>query len=118
MFVIKTLLDAGDQFADHDGFAFLHGGEVKGDVLCCHTVFLRVRRVIVLFGALQERLGRDTTYIEARTAYGILLKEDDVFTGFTCFLGCRVSGRTAAYDGKKISFHVRFTIYDVRFIYN
>ena len=99
MLVIEPLFDSGYEFANDDGLAFLHSRKVKGDVLCRHTVFIRVRSVIVLLGAVQQRFGRNASDVQARTAYGVLLKEDDVFTGFTCFLGCRVSGRAAAYDG-------------------
>ena len=99
MFVIKTLLDAGDKFANHDRLAFLHGCKIEGHVLCGYPVFLRVRSVIILFGAVEQGLSRDTTYIEARTAEGGLLKEHYIFACFGSFFSSRVARRAAANDG-------------------
>ena len=104
MFVIEALLDTGNEFAHDDGLAFLHGRKIEGDVLCRDTVFLRVRSIIVLLGTVQQGFGWDTTYIEARTAYGVLLKEHDVFTGFRSLLCSSITRRSAAYYCKKI-FH-------------
>ena len=98
MLVVHALTNACNQLAHDDGLAFLHGCEIKGYAAGSNTVLLRVRSVIILLGAVQERFGRDTTYIEACAAKGSLLKQDNILAGFGCEFGCRVSGRTAAYD--------------------
>ena len=105
MLVIEALLDAGYEFADNDGLAFLHGGKIEGDVGRGHAVLGSVGGVVVLLGSVQKRFSRNTTDIEAGTADGVLLKENDIFAGFGGFFGSCVSGRAASYYCKKI-FHI------------
>ena len=95
MFVVQALLDTCHQFAHDDGLAFLHGCEIKHDILRRHTIFGCVSRVIVLLRTIEERFGRNTTYVEARTAYGVLLKQHDIFACFRGFFGGSVTGRAA-----------------------
>ena len=99
MLVIEALLDTGYEFAHDDGLTLLHGAKIKGHVLSRHTVFLRVRSIVILFGAVQERFGRNTTYVEAGTAYSVLLKEHYIFTGFGSLLCGGIARRAATYNG-------------------
>ena len=98
VFVIQTLLDARYQFAHHNGLALLHGSKIERYVLCRYTVFLCVRRIIILLRAIQERFGRNTAYIQTRTSYSVLLEEHHIFTGFRGLLCCCIARRTSAYD--------------------
>ena len=68
VFVIEALFDAGYEFANDDGLAFLHCSKIEGHVFSRYTIFLCVRSVIVLFGTVQERFGRNTTYVQAGSA--------------------------------------------------
>ena len=99
MVVVQTLLDTCHKFADDDGFAFLHGCKIEGNILCCDSVFLRVRGIVKLLRAIEERFGRNTTYIEARTTERILLKKNHVFTCLGGLLRCGITRRTATYYG-------------------
>ena len=98
MFIIEPLFDTGNEFTDDDRFAFLHRRKIVLHVLCRHSVFLRMRRVIVLFGAIQKRLGRNTTHIQAGSSNRILLKKHYIFTGFGGFFCRCISGRTSSDD--------------------
>ena len=98
MLVVQALTNTCHQLAHNDSLALLHGGEVVGHTAGSHAVFLRVRGVVILLGAVQERFGRYATYVQACAAESSLLKQDHILAGFGCEFGCRVSGRTAAYD--------------------
>ena len=99
MLVIEAGFDTGYEFAHDDGLAFLHSRKIKRHLGSRHTVFLRVRGIVILLSAVQKRFGRNTSYIETGTAYSVLLKEHYIFTGFGSLLCGGIARRSATYNG-------------------
>jgi hypothetical protein len=58
-----------------------------------------MRRVIELLGAVEQGLRRNTTYVKAGTAEGVLLKEHYIFTGLGSFLRGCIARRASTNDG-------------------
>ena len=74
---------AADEFLHHLLLALEDGAEIDGGALDVHAVFVGVPAVIIDFGAVQQRLGRDAALIQAYPAQFPFLEEDDRQAGGT-----------------------------------
>ena len=104
MLVVEFLLDTSYEFAHHFGFALHDLGIIKTYTLCLDAILVGMRGVVVLFCAIEQRLGWDTSHIETSTAQCSLLKDNDVFTCFRSYFSGSIACWTTANDCKEV-FH-------------
>ena len=109
MLVVEALFDTRYEFAHDLGLALSNLSIIECHIVGRDTVLGGVLGVVVLFGTIEQRFGRDTAHIETGAAEGGLLKEDDIFA---CTRGdfCGSVARRATADNSEKVFHMTLIV--------
>ena len=92
---------AADELLHHLLLALEDGAEIDGGAVDVHAVFVGMAAVIIDFGAVQQRLGRDAALVQAYAAQFPFLEQDDGKAGGTgAFCGHIAAG--ASPDDREI----------------
>lgn len=92
-----THLDAACKLADHLLLALHNSGEVRRSTFYIYAVTVAMAGVVEQLGAVQQRLGGDTTFAEADSAKLFFLEKYNFETGLAGFLSCGVPPGATAY---------------------
>jgi hypothetical protein len=101
-------LDAADEFADHLVLALDYLAVVEGGAVHADSVFVAVEGIVVHFGAVEQRLGRDAAFIEADASQFFPLEEDDAEAQGAGAFRRDISSGTSADDCKIVHILVWF----------
>ena len=90
---------AADEFLDHLVLAGNDFGKIERCAVHAHTILVCVAGVVKYFGAIEQCLGRDTTFVQADTAHFPFLEEDDRKALCSGTLGGDISAGTSSDNG-------------------
>ena len=97
-------LDAQHQLAHHLVLARHHAGQVERHTLHVHPIARSMLCLPERLGRVKQRLGRDTSLIQANASHGAFFYQQHAQPGFPGCLGSCIPGRPPA-DDNHLVFH-------------